>query len=544
MEELLNEVIANPADIAPRLVYADWLEERGDPRGEFIRLQCDLADMDELHPSFCEMSHRADQLLQEHKQAWEPPIAEHCRKTIYRCGFIEAISLRARMFIEQGEKFFDAMPIHSVRVTNLLGKGAAVAQEQFMSRAMGLDMSGLSIPERDLHALLMSPHLNHLRELDMSAQPRQLEASDARSLVASPARGSLQKLNLESNSVSRNFFAEFADADFPELQELNIVSPYVRHTLEGIGQLNAPQLKTFHVGNTRRAEDFPEIARLFTRCTIQKFQLSDNDISKRGLRRLADTGLFDTVEDLCIEDCRLGSKDADILFYGRRLAACRKLDLHSNYPRMNETPDNELNRRLTIHEPLADLKELKLSMIAGDELQHVALGCMTQLESLTIMNAVADRMNTIALARSPLSKALKRLVLNNAKFDLPGMKALCQARFDNVLVLDLNANYQQEPVGDAGLGVLIESGAFPNLRELRLNGTSATEQTLHKLAQSGSFVELRRLYFRGNMATDAAVHELMTSENLPNLQLVNLKGTRGMKNRPKLRLAYPDRLTV
>src|SRR4051794_12762928 len=31
-----------PEDKAPRLVYADWLEEHGDPRGEYLRLVCAL----------------------------------------------------------------------------------------------------------------------------------------------------------------------------------------------------------------------------------------------------------------------------------------------------------------------------------------------------------------------------------------------------------------------------------------------------------------------------------------------------------------------
>jgi uncharacterized protein (TIGR02996 family) len=30
----LNAILANPEDDAPRLVYADWLEERGDPATE------------------------------------------------------------------------------------------------------------------------------------------------------------------------------------------------------------------------------------------------------------------------------------------------------------------------------------------------------------------------------------------------------------------------------------------------------------------------------------------------------------------------------
>ena len=37
---LLEEICRDPDDDTARLILADWLEERGDPRGEFIRLQC------------------------------------------------------------------------------------------------------------------------------------------------------------------------------------------------------------------------------------------------------------------------------------------------------------------------------------------------------------------------------------------------------------------------------------------------------------------------------------------------------------------------
>ena len=43
----LAQILSNPADDAPRLVYADWLEERGDPvslaKGRFLRLECEIA---------------------------------------------------------------------------------------------------------------------------------------------------------------------------------------------------------------------------------------------------------------------------------------------------------------------------------------------------------------------------------------------------------------------------------------------------------------------------------------------------------------------
>ena len=43
-EALIRSVLANPADDAPRLVYADWLDERGRAAdAEFIRVQIELA---------------------------------------------------------------------------------------------------------------------------------------------------------------------------------------------------------------------------------------------------------------------------------------------------------------------------------------------------------------------------------------------------------------------------------------------------------------------------------------------------------------------
>ena len=40
--DFLTSITASPDDSAPRLIFADWLEERGDPRATLIRLLCEL----------------------------------------------------------------------------------------------------------------------------------------------------------------------------------------------------------------------------------------------------------------------------------------------------------------------------------------------------------------------------------------------------------------------------------------------------------------------------------------------------------------------
>jgi uncharacterized protein (TIGR02996 family) len=64
-EALLADVYANPEDDAPRLVLADLLLERGDPRGEFIALQVERARTGVEEPS-----EREAQLLKKHGKEW------------------------------------------------------------------------------------------------------------------------------------------------------------------------------------------------------------------------------------------------------------------------------------------------------------------------------------------------------------------------------------------------------------------------------------------------------------------------------------------
>lgn len=63
MEEqaFLDAIREDPNDHSRRLVYADWLEERDDPLGEFIRIQCMKKEFDR----------RAHALWAEHGESWQ-----------------------------------------------------------------------------------------------------------------------------------------------------------------------------------------------------------------------------------------------------------------------------------------------------------------------------------------------------------------------------------------------------------------------------------------------------------------------------------------
>jgi uncharacterized protein (TIGR02996 family) len=66
----LSSILANPGDRVLRLVYADWLEERGDPRGEYLRVECRLQDLPLDQAERQQLQERADALRRQCPANW------------------------------------------------------------------------------------------------------------------------------------------------------------------------------------------------------------------------------------------------------------------------------------------------------------------------------------------------------------------------------------------------------------------------------------------------------------------------------------------
>ncbi len=102
--DFLREIIASPDDDVPRLVYADWLDDQDDPRGEFIRVQFELARLPKDDPSRERLRVREAELLHAHEQSW---VAEACEQSWaqldelalffeWKRGFISVVKPAAR----------------------------------------------------------------------------------------------------------------------------------------------------------------------------------------------------------------------------------------------------------------------------------------------------------------------------------------------------------------------------------------------------------------------------------------------------------------
>lgn len=90
-EELLSQIHREPDNDDARRVYADWLVEQGNPRGELIHLQCERA----AGRGTGAMARREGQLLKEHKKDWLDGLERVARNEHieFERGFVASIAL-------------------------------------------------------------------------------------------------------------------------------------------------------------------------------------------------------------------------------------------------------------------------------------------------------------------------------------------------------------------------------------------------------------------------------------------------------------------
>lgn len=77
-EEFLRAAVEDINDALRRLVFADWLEERGDPRGDWLRLGCELARLGPKDGRRAALEARQRQLFESHRESlivWERQFA-------------------------------------------------------------------------------------------------------------------------------------------------------------------------------------------------------------------------------------------------------------------------------------------------------------------------------------------------------------------------------------------------------------------------------------------------------------------------------------
>jgi uncharacterized protein (TIGR02996 family) len=156
----LAAIAAAPDDDLPRLIFADWLDEHGDPgRAEFIRLQCAAARGEP-----CD-HHRADALEAEHRTAWLRPLARAVFRAEFRRGFVEHAVLSAAAFLADGPALRRTTPLRGVTLLGARRVLPELVRGSLLAGLTALHLTGGRLGDDGVRLLASAPAITGLMTL-------------------------------------------------------------------------------------------------------------------------------------------------------------------------------------------------------------------------------------------------------------------------------------------------------------------------------------------------------------------------------------------
>jgi len=167
----LADIAEHPDDDAPRLIYADWLEEHGNhARAEFIRTQVALARLTSDSPRRRQLAARARELLGKHGKKWAGAVRPILEEWHFHRGFLDRVTISAANLIKDAEKVFRLWPIRRLRLTGAGGRQAFLAALPSHASITSLDLIANDLTDV-VPALATCPALRHLSRLVLSFNP-------------------------------------------------------------------------------------------------------------------------------------------------------------------------------------------------------------------------------------------------------------------------------------------------------------------------------------------------------------------------------------
>jgi uncharacterized protein (TIGR02996 family) len=259
-EAFLQAILEHPEDDTPRLVYADWLEDHGDPtRAEFIRLQIELAHLAADAPERAALVEREQALLREHGRRWAEPLRGLVDGWRFERGFIEGVQVWSfhGEIVENLARALALAPVWLLSIFDQMPDGdALVAAAPLMARLRGLqidytsfyrlsepvqtlltsphvagltslsvvgDRNGTWLTRKALRAIITSPSLTGLTQLTLLHDWDGLENDLICTLARSPRKAKLEKLNLSDSEIDPDTMRELGHSrHLTRLTELDL----------------------------------------------------------------------------------------------------------------------------------------------------------------------------------------------------------------------------------------------------------------------------------------------------------------------------------
>lgn len=278
--EFIAAINAQPGDDAPRRAFADWLDRRGDVRGEFIHLQCQLAGLAEDDPRVGPFRLREETLLHTRRPELLGPLADLPLDARFERGLVASVTLAGRTFLEAAPTLF----AHAVL------------------REVCLKDAGALLP-----ALVQLPELARLERLWLTFND--IDPAGGRALAGSPYLGKLRTLNLGHNRLGdEGLMALASSAGLPALRHLWLAANGIGDAgVQGLarspllGRLETLRLNGNCIGDAgvQALADSQHAARLVG------LHLGKNPFGDAGATALAETPYLNGIQWLVVKKAKL-----------------------------------------------------------------------------------------------------------------------------------------------------------------------------------------------------------------------------------------------
>lgn len=552
--ELIDDVDALDA----REALSDALVERGDPRGEYLRLALQLEGLRSWHDGYDEVRQALDTLqarygLEWSKQVRRVPALDRNEPRWggtpfgFRRGAVEILRGEAAAVVQNLEASVAHAPICEISVEvdrqslDQLGQSPALSRV----RRLGLRLAARTPADRELtnesllaffrskplqrldeleirgatnlpqlaRVLADTPGLHHLRSLTLEAGHHSppipgaaLDADSLQALIRSPVLQGLQELSLRGHQLGRPGVELLWGVR--GLRSLELQDDSAPHLLTVAGEscLDSLEHLTLSLGSNGKGLSGLKNPGLRQ---LRSLSLGASGLSAKRLPAVLEAWDMPELRELSIPGNPLREGGAQALAASRAFEKLRVLDVSSCY-----LGDAGM-AALSSAENFKSLERLDVASnsLKKDGLQALAHGPLLQrVRHLSVRNNKCQNAGGFALAESPYLRQLKSLSLF---YNWMGVKAL-RAIVDKLeaaeaLSFDEN-NYTTEPAR-----ALAQSSQIHNLRYFSTRDNDS--KWLQALAESSSGQKLERVRLSSSSLDEAAARALA---QLPSLGELNL----------------------
>lgn len=357
-ERLLDAVRNAPDDDGPRLVAADWYDDRNDPRGRFIRVQLALARLSPYDARRVRFEREERELLGLYGKLWMSTLAAKATGIVFRRGFIDELNMTARQFLASAEDVFHFAPIRQFHLLDAGQNLPAVLASPHLARLAGLSIYAqyLGGTGHFTELLAGSQSLRTLKQLRIGRN--RLRDDDLVRLAPSPLAESLEELDLHENDLSDEASASLAGGSFfPRLSRLNLsrtrIGPLAASSIataghrpvlqclnvagnESFGRVTATDLRLFQVAELDVSETqltvlaVDRYLQVVGTPAMRRLIAVGNPLGNGGATNLANAQALSELRVLDLRRCEIGSDGAESIAHSPVLARLERLDLTSN----------------------------------------------------------------------------------------------------------------------------------------------------------------------------------------------------------------------